>query len=430
MPSRATVRRSRVLLHGCGALHRNCTAFDASDLPLCEQRALAHYLEDHFRAHTDQLPPARFITMTGDFIVKQVDDPDSGNLVLCGPEFTAEYRRRFDASMAASLTDAAAAGPRARGAPAYSSRQEEELQVEAIVRDSSDFRSIPGEGGTFAPGPLHTTSASSMAGNHEDPITSFMFPIFTPSSSRRANLSASSGEDAGGEAQQPSRESTPPPTAVSHYDPASEAALLRARHRTASAGNDDCRPDGGSGAAAGSGPPPAVMLYTHGQLQTYATLLGNAVITKFQHYATPWDWRRAVVVRLIGPTGRTAEIRSFAMMRLGSFPCFRCHMVWAESSWRDGDTLANQHAEDPHSVKELFACGYGRVEMDIRPRFDRGEFAKLASCLQLHAAFPPELLWNVLVGACLGNLLAEHVTYINMQYRTTIRQALIREIGL
>jgi hypothetical protein len=171
-------------------------------------------------------------------------------------------------------------------------------------------------------------------------------------------------------------------------------------------------------------------LYAPAQLRLYTNVLAHVLITKVQHYYSSFDWKRAIIGRVVGPTGRTAELRFFSMMRLGSFPCFRCQLIWMPGNWASGDALAIRFNDDPHEPQVLFECGYGRVEMDIRPRFAKAQWDLLAATLDVAGKLPLELLWNVIVATLVGNVLTEHVPYLNVQYRSTVRTAFAHDLLL
>ena len=358
-------------------------------------------------------------------------DEEEGMMLDCDDSRTAEFRSRFEAQQRAAV-----------------------LAALGFLRASSAVP-IPDTGAIT--GPASPGWAGPLA---EDPLGTVYFPVFNVFREEAAAAAAEEEEGvpaAGGRVGSddddaprhvvavPPRpahvdpspvtcadadDADSPPLCLDEYVAASRRHRDQAREALAAAALREAAggPEHVPAAVAGSGHHgtrrmPGVPLYTKGQLAFHNALLSTALVSKMQHYYSRHDWKRAVITRLTSPTGATVELRGFATVRLGSFPCFRCQIVWLPSSWSGGDTLNERFNDDPHEPAELFKCGYGRVEMDIRPTPHIAELWALHVMLELPEAYPLELLWNVVVASALGGILHEHVRFINGQYRTTLRTA-------
>uniref|UniRef100_A0A7S1QH22 Uncharacterized protein n=1 Tax=Neobodo designis TaxID=312471 RepID=A0A7S1QH22_NEODS len=401
-------------------------ALDFTGMPPLEALHMALYLERFIRhgtgcsvaASSSPTPAGRCSGAMNvarepfEFMLKALDE-EEGLMLPCDPAATDAFRGRFEAQQ--KVATLAALG-----------------FVGAARRVALPEVDMMGPGAPRWTGPPQ-----------EDPLGTIFFPVFNTSPRRRGrdrrgddDGAVSDGSDDGvvhivavpptagdgGEAPEPEDEGGALPFSR-HVDPTvsdrgdgDDGDLLGLAEYVA------------AGRARGAAAPssarlPGVPLYTKGQLAYHSALLSTAIVSKVQHFYSRWDWRRAVVTRLTAPAGGTAELRAFASMRLGSFPCFRCQLVWLPSGWRSGDIMNSVFNDDPHEPAELFKCGYGRVEMDIRPTPSVAQLRALRDALGLPGAFPLELLWNVVIATSLGDVLQEHVRFLNVQYRTTLRSS-------
>jgi hypothetical protein len=142
-------------------------------------------------------------------------------------------------------------------------------------------------------------------------------------------------------------------------------------------------------------PWPGPRLISHDVARQAVMLLRSAMVTRVQTNAWPLEEKRAVTSRLVAATLDTVELRWFYSLRRDSFPRLFTKLVFCRSTFpRD---VIDQDPDDEEVAMELFICGYGRVEVDIRPQVNLKNLHSLAQALSLDPGFPVELLWFIVM---------------------------------
>lgn len=153
-----------------------------------------------------------------------------------------------------------------------------------------------------------------------------------------------------------------------------------------------------------------------------------------------WNDERkcAVCSRVVSPAGYAAEFRFFVTSFFGSYPRFYVRMIFVEGNLpfthiqetfdnmngRSAGSLSFSGDVRPETVT-LFYGGFGRVEVDIPPTASREGFEKLRTALGLGAAFPMQLLWNVvmLASGIGGSILREQQVHFGLYYQLSFTEA-------
>lgn len=145
----------------------------------------------------------------------------------------------------------------------------------------------------------------------------------------------------------------------------------------------------------------------------------NVAEIKHFQYARQ-ESKMAICTTLIGPRGTAAEFRLFYSTLGSMHPRVFLKGVYRPAVDLPAETICSSFA----TGATLFVGGFGRVEVDIRPRVEKQSFLDLRSWLRLPDDFSMELLWNVVMAVSgAGPILSQQSSSLLLHYDRTFTEA-------